>query len=116
MISVKIAAVIIIITMTFMACVEDKVDSQRESKMSQKTIEEVLKESNNKLLSIPGVVGTAQGLCDSKACIKVYVIKKTPELARQIPFSLDRYTVVIEETGKISALPGKRDKKNDSKK
>jgi len=106
MISVKIATVIIIIAISFMACVENNVDSRRESKMPKKTLEEVLKESNNKLLSIPGVVGTAQGLCDRKTCIKVYVIKKSPELARQIPFSIDGYAVVIEETGDIHTLPG----------
>jgi hypothetical protein len=106
MISVKIAAVIIIIMISFMACLENTVNSRRDSKMPKKTLEEVLKESNNKLLSIPGVVGTAQGLCDRKTCIKVYVIKKSPELARQIPVSIDGYTVVIEETGEIHTLPG----------
>ena len=106
MISVKIATVIMIIMISFMGCLENTVGSLRESKMPKKTLEEVLKESNNKLLSIPGVVGTAQGLCDRKTCIKVYVIKKTPELARQIPVSIDGYTVVIEETGEIHTLPG----------
>jgi len=106
MIFVKIAMVIVTIIISFTACLENNVGSLRESKMPKKMLEEVLKESNNKLLSIPGVVGTAQGLCDRKTCIKVYVIKKSPELARQIPVSIDGYTVVIEETGEIHTLPG----------
>jgi len=73
-----------------------------------KTIEEVLKTHTGYLISIPGVVGTAQGLCDGKPCIKVFVAKKTPELEQKIPHTLGRYLVVIQETGKIRALPGKR--------
>ncbi len=78
--------------------------------MPQKTIEDALKESNRKLLSLPGVVGTAQGLCDSKPCIRVYVLQRSPELARQIPDSIDGYPVVVEETGAIHTLPENRDK------
>lgn len=45
--------------------------------MSNKPIEEVLKEHSSKLMSIPGVVGTAQSLCEGQPCIKVFVSKKT---------------------------------------
>jgi hypothetical protein len=56
-------------------------------------------------MSLPGVVGTAQGLCDDKPCIKVYVIKKTSELAKEIPDIIEGYRIMIEETGEIRALP-----------
>ncbi|MBW2647058.1 MAG: hypothetical protein JRE23_12970 [Deltaproteobacteria bacterium] len=56
-------------------------------------------------MSLPGVVGTAQGLCDNKPCIKIYVIKRTPELDEKIPDILEGYPVIIEETGEIRALP-----------
>ena len=72
------------------------------------TIEEVLKEHTDELMSIPGVVGTAQGLCDGKPCIKVYVIKKTPELEQKIPDILEGYPVVAQETGEFRALPQKQ--------
>lgn len=56
-------------------------------------------------MSLPGVVGTAQGRCDNKPCIKIYVIKRTPELDEKIPDILEGYPVIIEETGEIKALP-----------
>ncbi len=72
------------------------------------TIKKVLKEHAQELISLPGVVGVGQGLCDRAPCIKVFVIKKSPELEQKIPHSLGDYPVVIEETGKIKALPGKQ--------
>ncbi len=72
--------------------------------MQQRTIEEALKAHTDRLMSIPGVVGTAQGLCEGKPCIKVFVAKKTPELLRQIPAAADGYTVAVEETGELRPL------------
>ena len=74
--------------------------------MSGKQITEVLREHTKGLMSVPGVLGTAQGTCDSIPCIKVYVARKTPELEREIPDKLEGYKVTIEETGEIKALPG----------
>ncbi len=48
--------------------------------MAQKSIEEVLAENTPRLMSIPGIQGTAQGLCDGKPCIVIYVIQKSPDL------------------------------------
>ena len=73
--------------------------------MAARAIEEVLKEHTKTIMSIPGVVGTGQGLCEGKPCIKVFVIKKTPDLDQKIPKTLDGYPVVIEETGEVKALP-----------
>ena len=73
-----------------------------------KSIEEVLKKHTPELMALPGVVGTAQGLCDHKPCIKVYVIQKTPELDRKIPEVIEGYSVEVEETGEIRALPKNR--------
>ncbi len=78
--------------------------SGEEKEMSVKTIEEVLKEHTEELMSIPGVVGIGQGLCNGKPCIKVFVIERTPELEQEIPSSLEGYPVMIEETGEIRAL------------
>ncbi|OGP83487.1 MAG: hypothetical protein A2V87_00295 [Deltaproteobacteria bacterium RBG_16_58_17] len=55
-------------------------------------------------MTIPGVVGTAEGRCEGKPCIKVFVIKKTSDLDEKIPKNLDGYAVIIEETGEIKAL------------
>jgi hypothetical protein len=101
---IGICLIFIVISST--ACENKKVDDiQGENTMAAKTIEEVLKKHTKELMSIPGVVGTAQGLCDNKPCIKVFVIKKTSELDQKIPANLEGYPVVIEETGKIRALP-----------
>jgi hypothetical protein len=80
-------------------------DGEEGRQMVQKPIEEVLKEHTNKLMAIPGVVGTAQSLCEGRPCIKVYVSKKTEKLERKIPKTLEGYPVVIQETGKFKALP-----------
>jgi hypothetical protein len=66
-------------------------------------IEDILKQNTNLLMSIPGVVGTGQGLCDGKPCIKVFVIKKTAELSNKIPREIEGYKVKIEETGILRA-------------
>ena len=71
-----------------------------------KPIKEVLKEHTGELMSVPGVVGTAQGRCDRKPCIKVFVIQKTPELDKKIPATLDGYPVSIEETGEFRKRQG----------
>ena len=75
------------------------------TQVSKKTIEEVLKEHSSKLMSIPGVVGTAQSLCEGQPCIKVFVSKKTVQLEQKIPKTLEGYPVVIQETGKFKQLP-----------
>ena len=92
--------------MSVTACTNIKVHDRREKNtMIAKTIGEVLKEHTEELMSVPGVVGTAQGLCDDKPCIKVFVVEKTPELEQRIPDVLEGYQVMIEETGEIRAFP-----------
>ena len=76
-----------------------------ETQVTNKSIEQVLKEHTDELMSIRGVVGTGQGLCSGKPCIKVFVSRKTPELEQKIPKNLEGYQVVIQETGKFKALP-----------
>ncbi len=71
--------------------------------MPEKAIATVLQEHTPHLMKLPGVVGTAQGLCEGKPCIKVFVVKRTPELLEKIPSMLDEYPVKVEETGEIRA-------------
>lgn len=77
----------------------------QETAMPEMTIEAVLAAHTDSLMALPGVTGTAQGLCEGNPCIKVYVIDKTPRLEQEIPADLGGYPVVIEETGEIRALP-----------
>ena len=78
-------------------------------KMPSIKIEEVLKNHTDDLMAIPGVVGIGQGLCNYKPCIKVFAIKKTPELEDRIPHELDGYPIIIEETGEIQFRPKNRE-------
>ena len=89
------------VSMSAVAC-SDKMNGKDH--MTSKSMAETLKEHSGELMSLPGVVGTAQGLCDSDPCIEVYVIKKTPELEKQIPRTLDGYPVRVEETGEIRPI------------
>ena len=90
-------------------CESRKVDiHQGKNLMASNTIEEVLKDHTDQLMSIPGVVGTAQGICNNKPCIKVYVLKKTPELDKKIPENIEGFPVSIEEIGEIRPLPQRR--------
>ncbi len=99
----------LMVTATFViTCAAGVADHQGENTMVKRGIEKVLKEHTTELMSIPGVVGTAQGLCDGKPCIKVYVVKKTPELDKKIPKNIGGFPVSIEETGEIRPLPKSR--------
>ena len=74
-----------------------------EKEMTVKTIVEVLKEHTEELMSIPGVVGIGQGLCNGKPCIKVLVIEPTLELAQKLPDNLEGYQV-FSEPSQVSVL------------
>jgi hypothetical protein len=69
------------------------------------TIDAVLKKHSEELMSLPGVVGAAQGICEGRDCIKVFVRKRTSELEQRIPPVLDGYPVEIEESGEFRPLP-----------
>ena len=98
---ISICVIVIIVPSNFI--------NSRENTMPSKPIKKVLEEHTLKLMSIEGVVGTAEGLCNGKPCIKVYVIKKTRQLTQRIPTTLEGYPVVIEETGEFRALPENQD-------
>jgi hypothetical protein len=80
---------------------------QGDEGVGKKTIEQVLREHTPELLSVTGVVGTAEGRYEGRPCIEVYVVKETPALRKRIPTSLDGYPVTMKETGTIRSLPEK---------
>jgi hypothetical protein len=61
----------------------------------------VLQAHTDQLMAMPGVVGVAQGLCDGRPCIKVFVARKTPDVLERIPTSVEGYPVAVEETGEL---------------
>jgi len=78
-------------------------DIALSDEMEEKSVKTVIEENTDFLMSIQGVVGIAQGLCEDKDCIKVFVTKKTDKIHEQIPKSLDGYLVDIVETDVIKA-------------
>ena len=70
----------------------------------KRPIGQVLQEHTDMLMSIPGVVGTAQGKNAGQPSIRILVVKKTSQLTKQIPSTIEGYSVVIQETGTIRAL------------
>src|SRR5207249_11999625 len=52
-------------------------------------------------MALPGVVGTAIGLCDGVACIRVFLADSSAAARGRIPAQLDGYSVKVEVTGPI---------------
>jgi hypothetical protein len=84
-------------------------DYSGETPMSFEAIQEALEKHKDELMSLPGVVGTGQSLCDNQPCIKVFVVKHSPDLEKQVKTILKGYPVVIQETGRFRTRPGKLD-------
>lgn len=69
--------------------------------MVARGIDEVLAAHRDSLLALPGVVGTAIGLCDGVRCIKVMLADSSAVTKARIPAELEGYRVVTEVTGMI---------------
>lgn len=74
-----------------------------ETLMPQRTIDEVLRDLTDRVMSIPGVMGSAEGRCGGRPCITIFVAKKTAEVLREIPPVVEGYPIAIEETGEFRA-------------
>ena len=73
---------------------------QEGTPVAARSIDDVLAAHTDSLMAVPGVVGTAIGLCDSERCIKV-LVADSASAARRIPTRLEGYRVVVEVTGTI---------------
>lgn len=95
---------VMVLTGTALGCSEKRVEDQGgREEMAAPTIEAVLKKHTDEWMSIPGVVGTGIGACEGNPCIRIFVVKKTPELLQKIPSKLEGFVVDVEETGQIRA-------------
>ena len=74
------------------------------SAVPPKTIEQVLKENTSKWLDIPGVEGTAVGMCNDEPCIRIFASAPPDEIQATIPKVIEGYPVVIDYSGPIRAL------------
>ncbi len=72
-----------------------------EATVTARSIDEVLAAHSDSLMALPGVVGTAIGLCDGERCIKVFLADSGADTKRRIPARLEGYRVLAEVTGTI---------------
>jgi hypothetical protein len=72
-----------------------------DTNVATRTIDAVLAGHRDALLALPGVVGTAIGLCDGERCIKVLVADSGLAAQGKIPSRLEGYRVIVEVTGTI---------------
>jgi hypothetical protein len=84
----------------------DKNMAQDNSPSPKRDINAVLRDHDQKLLAIPGVVGVYVAVLEDEKtpCLKVMLARKTPETDRDIPKSIEGYPVVSEVTGEIRPL------------
>lgn len=72
--------------------------------MTERSIEEVLKDKTNEWMSIDGVEGVAIGEHKGKSCIIIFTSINPKNLQDKIPSSVEGYPVIIEKTGRFRAL------------
>ena len=77
--------------------------TRKDAALPPASVSQVLERHNRRLLSIPGVVGTAEGKCGGRPCILVLVARLTPEIQQKIPPELEGIPVKARETGKLEA-------------
>jgi hypothetical protein len=70
---------------------------------SESNVAQVLERHADRLMALPGVVGTAEGSSGGRPCILVLVERLAPSLRREIPAELDGVPLEIRETGPIRA-------------
>jgi len=76
-----------------------------EATVTARSIDAVLAAHTDSLMALPGVVGTAIGLCKdrgrSEPCIKVLFADSSAAASATIPARLEGYRVAVEVTGTI---------------
>jgi hypothetical protein len=75
----------------------------KERTLPKPTVTQVLGRHTARLMSVTGVVGTAEGECAGQPCILVLVERVTPALRQAIPSELEGVPVEVRETGRVEA-------------
>lgn len=86
-------------------CANRTVDTADGGAVPDRPIAEVMSDHRDTLMGIEGVTGIGEGLCDEQPCIRVFVVRRTPEIEEEIPDRLEGYVVDVVETGRIDARP-----------
>jgi uncharacterized membrane protein len=79
---------------------------QEVNQVSNRTIEEVKADWEERLMAMPGVMGVGIGLTQDRqrTCIKVYVNRQSPAPTAQIPQEIEGYPVEVEVRKPFRAL------------
>ena len=78
-------------------------DASKAEQMAERTIDSVLADHTNHLMTLPDVVGVGVGERAGRPCIKVFAARQSTALQEQLPDSLEGYIVEIEVTGEFKA-------------
>jgi len=96
-----VAAVAALLVVAAPASCHGRSGAEEGHAVSSPTIEEVLAAHTDSLMALPGVVGTAIGLCDGTPCIRVFLADARVQNRERIPTRLEGYRVQAEVTGPI---------------
>ena len=81
-----------------------RADTQNQG-AATRPIAEVLAAHQDSLLALPGVVGVGVGECQGAPCLIVMAAKRSSELERRLPKTLEGYPVQLRVTGTFTARP-----------
>jgi hypothetical protein len=73
--------------------------------MAKETLRVVLARHVQRLISLPGVAGVAEGEADGRPCIIVYAAERTPAV-EGLPAELEGWPVVVRESGEFRGHTG----------
>lgn len=93
----------IVAVVMLVSCGGSARQEQEQQRVTSRPIEEVLAAHTDSLMAVPGVVGTAIGLCDGAPCIRVLLSRASDAARQRIPARLEGYPVQVEVTGQIQA-------------
>src|SRR2546427_3881689 len=80
------------------ACRDHREETQA---VTSRTMEAVLAAHTDSLMALPGVVGTAIGLCDGAPCIRVFFADSGAAAQRRLPTEIAGYSWEVEGTGAV---------------
>jgi len=80
---------------------QKETSQERDSTTVKNAVTAILESHTMEWMTIPGVVGTAEGVHRGKPCVLILVEKKTPKLQKTFPDRLNGIQLVLKEVGKV---------------
>jgi hypothetical protein len=80
---------------------EPATGQEKDSMAAKSPAATILEQHTLEWMTIPGVVGTAEGVHRGKPCILVLVEKKTRELEKAFPEKINGMRVVLKVVGRV---------------